>query len=165
MTLFGKNKEPKETYYDDGVNMAEFEDEETGDYEDYAEEPAPEVQRPARRQTYSAAPKADNATGSRPLDMNTEAKTQVVVRTPEVREDGFEIADHLLRGHTVMINLESINKETGEKILDFLGGVTYATHGALTRVTKTTFIVTPYNVGVIRQNFLSETEDNDAFYG
>lgn len=159
----------KETYIDDDADTEEFEDyeDETEEEEEYEEEPVSESaphSATARRQTYAAASKSETA-NTHALYNNGEPKSYIDIRTPETREEAYEIADCLLRGHTVTINLESINRDLGSRILDFLSGVTYACGGELIKVTKTTWMVTPGDVGVNRQGFLSDAENNDAFYG
>ena len=164
-------RKKRDLFTDDDADSQEYED-----YEDYEEdeqdeeEPQAPVQEPetrsatARRQTYASASKSETA-NTRTLYNNGEPKSIIDIRTPETREEAYEIADCLLRGHSVTINLEVINRELASRILDFLSGVTYACGGELIKVTKTTWMVTPGDVGVNRQGFLSDAENNDAFYG
>lgn len=166
-------RKKKDIITDDDLDTEEYEDyeedeEEDEDYEE-EEEVAPAAE-PAsrtattRRQTYAAASKTE-PTNTRKLYNNGEPKSIIDIRTPETREEAYEIADCLLKGHSVTINLEVINRELAVRILDFLGGVTYACGGDLTMITKTTYMVTPGDVGVNRQGFLTESEKNDAYFG
>lgn len=98
------------------------------------------------------------------LNIHTTAQLQVVIRKPETMEDAIDIADHLLERHTVVVNLESTNKELGKRIIDFLSGVSYANHGAITRVANATYVVTPYNVGLIGQDVIGELENSGVFF-
>lgn len=148
--------------YDDYEEEDEEEEEEEEDATSAAE-PAPRTAAP-RRQTFAAAPKAEPASTSR-LYNNGEPKSVIDIRTPETREDALEIADCLLKGHSVTINLEIINRELAARILEFLSGVTYACGGELTMITKTTYMVTPGDVGVNRQGFLADTDNTDAYFG
>lgn len=70
-----------------------------------------------------------------------------VVR-PEHFEDVSTIADHLLSGRTVVLNLEAATKETARRLLDFLSGVAYSINGQMKRVANNTYIITPNNVDV-----------------
>ena len=70
-----------------------------------------------------------------------------VVR-PEHFEDVSTIADHLLSGRTVVLNLEAANKEVGRRFIDFLSGVAYSIDGQIKRVANNTYIITPNNVDV-----------------
>lgn len=70
-----------------------------------------------------------------------------VVR-PERFEDVSSIADHLLSGRTVVLNMEAAGKELSRRLIDFLSGVAYSIEGQLKRVANTTYIITPNNVDV-----------------
>ena len=73
------------------------------------------------------------------------------------------IADHLNNKRTVVLNLESTNKEVSRRLVDFLSGVAYANNGQIKRVANSTFIITPYNVDIMG-DLLDELENNGAFY-
>ena len=164
------NRKKRNLEVDDDVDAEEFDDYEQEQEEEEEEEYAPAAEEPAprsataRRQTYASASKSE-AANTRTLYNNGEPKSVIDIRTPETREEAYEIADCLLKGHSVTINLEVINRELACRILDFLGGVTYACGGDLTMITKTTYMVTPGDVGVNRQGFLADTENNDAYFG
>lgn len=70
-----------------------------------------------------------------------------VVR-PEQFEEVSPIADHLLNGRTVVLNLEAANKDVARRLLDFLSGVAYSIDGQMKRVANCTYIITPNNVDV-----------------
>ncbi len=78
-------------------------------------------------------------------------------------EDASTIADHLNNKRTVVLNLESTNKEVSRRLVDFLSGVAYANNGQIKRVANSTFIITPYNVDIMG-DLLDELENNGAFY-
>ncbi len=58
------------------------------------------------------------------------------------------IADHLLAGRTVFLNLEETEAELVRRILDFVAGVAYCVDGDIKRVSNATFIVSPSSVDV-----------------
>lgn len=97
--------------------------------------------------------------------VNIHATTQlkVVLVKPERFENASEIADHLKDKRTVVLNLESTNKEVSRRLVDFLSGVAYANNGQIKRVANSTFIITPYNVDIMG-DLLDELENNGAFY-
>lgn len=70
-----------------------------------------------------------------------------VVR-PETYADVSTVADHLLRGCTVVLNLEVMDRASILRMLDFLNGVTYATDGEIKKVAPNTYIVTAHGVDV-----------------
>ena len=83
--------------------------------------------------------------------VNVHATTQlaVVLVKPENFEDASAIADHLNEKKTVVLNLESANKEVSRRMIDFLCGAAYANHGKMKRVANNTYIITPYNVDIM----------------
>ena len=96
--------------------------------------------------------------------VNIHATTQlkVVLVKPERFEDASTIADHLNNKRTVVLNLESTNKEVSRRLVDFLSGVAYANNGQIKRVANSTYIITPYNVDVMG-DLIDELENNGMF--
>ena len=101
--------------------------------------------------------------GNRVVNINATTQLKVVLVKPERFEDASTIADHLNNKRTVVLNLESTNKEVSRRLVDFLSGVAYANNGQIKRVANSTFIITPYNVD-ITGDLLDELENNGAFY-
>lgn len=77
-------------------------------------------------------------------DTNLELK---VVR-PESLAEVSTIADYLLDGCTVVLNLELLDETATTRMLDFLNGVRYSTDGDLQAVSQSTYIITPHNVDI-----------------
>ena len=93
----------------------------------------------------AAAPIVANSGSS---DGNIELK---VVR-PASFEEVSEIADYLIDGCTVVLNLELLDGAQTLRMLDFLNGVTYSNDGEIKNVAKSTYIITPHNVDVSDQH-------------
>lgn len=89
---------------------------------------------------------------------------ELKVVKPERYGNVKQIADHLLNHRTVVLNLESTNKETAKRLLDFLSGVAYSIDGQLKRVATNTFVITPCNVDVSGEQMRSTSgEDTGNF--
>lgn len=73
---------------------------------------------------------------------------EVCVIKPTSIEDEIEIADTLLSGRTVLINMEGLNIEIAQRIIDFTSGATYAMHGSLQKVSNYIFLATPNGVDI-----------------
>ena len=73
---------------------------------------------------------------------------EVCVIKPTTIEDEIEIADTLLSGRTVLINMEGLNVEIAQRIIDFTSGSTYAMHGSLQKVSNYIFLATPNGVDI-----------------
>lgn len=141
-----------------------FEPEDPDDlYEDdYEEEDIPEYVPPVRPAAapspVQSQPRRDNVVG-----MPNKTTLQVVLAKPERFDDAAAIADHLNEKRTVVLNLESANRDVARRLIDFLSGVAYANAGQLKRVANSTFIITPYNVAVTG-DLLDELENNGMFF-
>ena len=96
--------------------------------------------------------------------VNIHATTQlkVVLVKPERFENASEIADHLKEKRTVVINLESTNKDVARRLIDFLSGVAYAGEGKIKKVAANTYIITPYHVDIMG-DLIDELENNGLY--
>lgn len=97
------------------------------------------------------------------VNIHATAQLQVVLVKPERFDDASTVADHLNAKRTVVLNLESSNKEVARRILDFLSGVAYANDGQIKKVANCTYIITPYNVGLMG-DLLDELENNGLYF-
>ena len=98
------------------------------------------------------------------VSMNNAVPLQVVLVKPERFEDASEIANHLNQKKTVVLNLESTNKEISKRLVDFLTGVAYANKANINRVATNTSIITPYNVTVTGGDALGDMANNGSFF-
>lgn len=98
------------------------------------------------------------------VNINATTKLKVVLVRPEHFEDASSIADHLNDRKTVVLNLESTNRDVSRRLIDFLSGVAYANNGQIKRIVNNTFIVTPYNVDVMGGDLIDELENNGIFF-
>ena len=97
------------------------------------------------------------------VNIHTTTQLQVVLVKPDRYENASEIADHLREKRTVVLNLESTNKDVARRLLDFLSGVTYAHGGKIKKVALSTYIITPYNVDILG-DLIDELENNGLYF-
>ena len=97
------------------------------------------------------------------VNIHTTAQVQVILVKPEQFNEAQGIADNLKAKRTVVLNLESTNREIARRMLDFLSGVAYAVEGSIKRVANSTYIITPYNVDVLGDDIIDELEHNGMF--
>ncbi|MBQ5972597.1 MAG: cell division protein SepF [Oscillospiraceae bacterium] len=138
-------------------------EEDTGNYDEYTEETttkAPSVR--STGSTYASEPYSAR-TGNRVVNINATAQLQVVLVKPDTFDNAREIADHLKDKKTVVINLEQTPKEIARRLLDFLSGVAYAFQGKIQKVANNTFLITPYNVGIMG-DIIDELESNGLYF-
>ncbi|MEE0800986.1 MAG: cell division protein SepF [Gemmiger sp.] len=110
-----------------------------------------------------AQPEAAKQHSNKVVNINATTQLQVVLVKPERFDDAAAIADQLNAKRTVVLNLESTNKEVSRRLIDFLSGVAYANNGQIKRVATSTFIITPYNVDIMG-DLIDELENNGVFF-
>ena len=96
------------------------------------------------------------------VNIHTTTAVQVVLSKPERFEQAAEIADHLREKRTVVMNLETTNKDIARRLVDFLSGVAYANDGKIKKVAINTYIITPYNVDIMG-DLIDELENNGVY--
>ena len=133
-----------------------YEDEDE-EFEDFAE--------PARSSRDAFEDQRVKVEDRRNKVVNIHATTQlkVVLVKPERFENASEIADHLKDKRTVVLNLESTNKDIARRLIDFLSGVAYAGEGKIKKVAANTYIITPYHVD-IEGDLIDELENNGLYF-
>lgn len=67
---------------------------------------------------------------------------------PKEYKDAIEIANLLINGNTILLNIESIAKDQAIRLLDYLNGAVHVAGGLMTKVSKTTIVIAPKNVDV-----------------
>ena len=151
-----------------------YEDEEEDDFEDDFDVSPRPVERRDRTdraertdrlaRTESAyAPGDEERRSNKVVNIRAATQLQVVLVKPEKFEDASAIADHLREKRTVVLNLESTNKEIARRLLDFLSGVAYANEGKIKKVAISTYIITPYNVDILG-DLIDELENKGLYF-
>ena len=92
------------------------------------------------------------------------SQMQVVLVKPERYEDVTAIADHLNDRKTVVLNLESADKDLSRRIVDFLSGATYANHGNMRKVSKGTFLIVPNGVDMMGELMMDEFDEGRMYF-
>ncbi len=119
-------------------------------------------EKPEREERYTERPRMRRHESDKVVNIHTTTQLQVVLVKPERFEEAASIADNLNAKRTVVLNLESTNRDIARRLLDFLSGVAYASNGQIKRVANSTYIITPYNVDVMG-DLIDELENNGMF--
>ena len=145
-----------------------YEDEE--DYEEDFELEEPFVETKEERKTRGRKREEDDmerdyadTSRDKVVNINTTTQLQVVLVKPEKFQDASAIADHLRDKRTVVLNLESANKDVARRMVDVLSGAAYAQEGKIKKVAVATYIITPYNVDIIG-DLIDELENNGMYF-
>ena len=139
-------------------------DDEDYDYEDDFEEPVKESSRSLfdDRKDDRREDRRSEDRHNKVVNIHATTQLQVVLVKPERYENASEIADHLREKRTVVLNLESTNKDIARRLLDFLSGVAYAGEGKIKKVAANTYIITPYSVDIMG-DLIDELENNGLY--
>ena len=98
------------------------------------------------------------------MNLNANSGSKVVFIKPERYETSKEICDHIRSKRIVLLNLDDTNKEIARRILDFIAGATYYSDGKVTRISASTYIITPTSVDVVGGDFREELENSGIFF-
>ena len=105
---------------------------------------------------------SDDRRSSKVVNIHATTQLKVVLVKPERFENASEIADHLREKRTVVLNLESTNKDIARRLIDFLSGVAYAGDGKIKKVSANTYIFTPYSVDLMG-DLIDELESSGLY--
>ena len=146
-----------------------YEDEEMDDFDDFEPVGRSNVvkERARDREATSTLYDQDSSSSERRnnkvVNIHTTTQLQVVLVKPDRFEAASEIADHLREKRTVVLNLESTQKDISRRLLDFLAGVAYANEGKIKKVAISTYIITPYNVDILG-DLINDLENNGLYF-
>mgnify|MGYP001149659159 CR=1 FL=1 len=143
--LFGSEDEYDDQYIDDGPQMVNNNNGLGVGADEEDEEPA------------EGTPRKNKV-----VNIHATTQLKVVLVKPERFENASEIADHLREKRTVVLNLESTNKDIARRLIDFLSGVAYAGDGKIKKVSANTYIITPYSVDLMG-DLIDELESSGLY--
>lgn len=73
---------------------------------------------------------------------------EIRVVRPKRVDEAEQIANYLLNGCLVFLNLESTDKTTSRRLIDYLQGAVYVLQGELQPVSSTAFVLSPSGVEI-----------------
>lgn len=81
---------------------------------------------------------------------------KMILLEPRAYSESQQIADHLKKRNTVVVNMKRVTPDQAKRIVDFLSGTVYALGGDLQKIGMGIFLCTPKNVNV--EGTISEEE-------
>lgn len=84
----------------------------------------------------------------KPKRAEDNSNIELKVVRPESIAEISTVADHLLSGCTVVLNLELLDNNVITRMLDFLRGVAYTIDGEIKHVSKATYIITANGIDI-----------------
>jgi len=100
---------------------------------------------PAIAPTASDKPEREESASNSSIEGNN---IELKVVRPESINEAIAVADYLIAGCTVVLNLEALDEDIIERMLDFLNGVSYVIGGDIKNVSPGTFIITPSGINI-----------------
>ena len=89
-------------------------------------------------------------------DPNSEGNKMILLE-PRAYSESQQIADHLKKRNTIVVNLKRVTSEQAKRIIDFLSGTLYAIGGNMQKLGPGIFLCTPKNINV--QGKMTEEEE------
>ena len=91
---------------------------------------------------------------------NSSEGNKMILLEPRAYSESQQIADHLKKRNTVVVNLKRVTPEQAKRIVDFLSGTLYAIGGDLQKLGSGIFLCTPKNINV--QGKMTDEEEKKA---
>ena len=106
-------------------------------------------------------PKEESFDGGEEETYETEANgNKMILVEPRAYSESQQIADHLKRRNSVVVNLKRVTADQARRIIDFLSGTLYAIGGDLQKLGNGIYLCTPKNVTV--DGRISDEEDKKS---
>ncbi len=80
--------------------------------------------------------------------LTEEGGAKMILLEPRAYSESQQIADHLKKRNTVVVNLKRVTPEQAKRIIDFLSGTIYAINGKIQKIGGGIFLCAPNNVSV-----------------
>lgn len=93
--------------------------------------------------------------------VNTKNSTnKMVLVEPRAYSESQQIADHLKKRNSVVVNLKRVTNDQARRIIDFLSGALYAIGGDIQKLGNGIYLCTPKNVDV--EGRISDEEEKKS---
>ena len=79
---------------------------------------------------------------------NTNDGGKMILLEPRAYSESQQIADHLKKKNTVVVNMKRVTADQAKRIVDFLSGTVYAIGGDLQKIGAGIFLCTQKNANV-----------------
>ena len=82
----------------------------------------------------------------------------MILAEPRAYSESQQIADHIKKRNSVIVNLKRVTNDQAKRIIDFLSGTLYALGGSLQKLGNGIYLCTPKNVNV--EGRMSDEEED-----
>ena len=132
------------------------------DLDEGFEESVQESEEAPQKVKKEAPQKRSSSDRRAPAGASSSAMKVVIVR-PEVFDEVAGIADHLIQGKTVVLKLETANKDVTRRIVDFMSGAAYALSCKLKKIANNTFIIVPEHTDIAGELLIDDFDEQNYF--
>lgn len=140
------------------LNLVGWEAEEADEADEIKDDVEEESYQPPRYlKTFTKKPQQNKV-----VNMHSGNQFKVVIMQPETFDDARDVCDHLKSKKPIVVNLENLNKETAQRVIDFLSGSVYGLDGDIQKVSSSIFLIVPSNVDIMGA-FKDEFKSKAAF--
>jgi cell division inhibitor SepF len=85
------------------------------------------------------------------VNIHSASSTKVIIIKPTAFEEATDIIDDLKSRKIVVVNITNLESKVAQRLLDFMGGASYALGGELQEVEKGVYVLSPSNVEVTNE--------------
>lgn len=145
--------------YEEIEDAYEEEDSEEELDEDHSKKPVLSFRRKKKEKEEEPDPE-ESESRVIPFHGRQEEGESVKVIKPQEFNEAQIVADFLKEGKTIVVNLEGIEISQAQRIIDFIGGASFAVDGSLKAISNNIFIVAPGNIevsGDLRDEIISDS--------
>ena len=89
-----------------------------------------------------------------------EGGAKMILLEPRAYSEAQQVADHLKKRNTVVVNLKRVTSDQAKRIMDFLSGTIYAIKGNIQKIGSGIFLCTPNNINV--QGKITDETEKDS---
>ena len=141
-------------HYDDGYDPYDEYDE----YGDTADQPEPELDRPAARGSRAefavepSPPPVSRGGGTATATAHATDLARITTLHPRTYNEARTIGEHFRDGTPVIMNLTEMVDSDAKRLVNFAAGLIFGLHGSIDRVTNRVFLLCPANVEVTAED-------------
>ena len=90
------------------------------------------------------------------------SNNKMILLEPRAYSESQQIADHLKKRNSVVVNLKRVTSDQAKRIIDFLSGCIYAIGGTMQKVGVGIYLCAPKNVNVQGQISEDNQKEKDS---
>ncbi len=96
-----------------------------------------------------------------PIKSVQTSANQVVILQPDSIRSSQAVCDHIRQGHTVICNIENVERSVAQRVIDYISGAAYSIDGNVKPIdqNRKTFVVAPRSVSLLDRDALAKQEE------